>query len=159
MTRIRQHCVATLCDDDDAWRLQFELADDRAVTLTYWKNGDLPSVSIWQGSIQWDSNDYAQNATPEEFEDWAKVALGAMSPDCERRWLCQICKERDGGGPMLHDEIWAAIKVFPDPGYSDRMCFECMQKRATEIIGRKLTVQDLTDCPYNSMFSEPGAAS
>jgi hypothetical protein len=133
---IRGHCVAKFDDDEDALRLTFELADDRAVSLTYWKNGDLPFAYIHDRCSCGDLDQYFR--TPEEFEDWAKIALNAMSPDRERRWLCQICKERPGFGPMLPNDIWAAIKVVPDPGYSDLMCLECMKKRARQMLGREL---------------------
>jgi|RhiMetdeSRZDD1v2_1073273.scaffolds.fasta_scaffold63933_8 hypothetical protein len=39
---------------------------------------------------------------------------------------------------MLPDDIWAAIKVVPDPGYSDLMCLECMKTRARQMLGREL---------------------
>jgi hypothetical protein len=145
----RHHCIAALDEDEDTLTLRFELADDRAVLLTYWKNGDPPSVSIWLGGNGEGELDECF-ITPEEFEDWAKVALGDMNPDRERRWLCQVCKERQGHGPVLHDEIWAAITPLRQRGYSDLMCLECMQKRATKKLGRKLTVQDLTECPFNA---------
>jgi hypothetical protein len=134
---IRHHCTAELHDDEDQLTLWFELADDRVIALTYSKNGDPPDVSVSRGCGDVGDFDYYFE-TPEEFEDWVKIALNAMSPDRERRWLCQICKERLGFGPMLPDEIWAAIKVVPDPGYSNLMCFECMKKRARQMLGREL---------------------
>jgi hypothetical protein len=132
------HCIAELHDDEDALTLTFELADDREIALTYPKNGDPPHVSFARGWGDVDDFDYYFQ-TPEEFEDWVKIALNTMSPDRERRWLCQICKERKGFGPMLPDDIWAAIKIVPDPGYSNLMCLECMRKRARQILGLELT--------------------
>jgi hypothetical protein len=130
-------CIAELHDDEDGLTLWFKLADDRTIWLTYPTNGDPPHVSCASGHGDAGDFDYYFQ-TPEEFEDWVKIALNAMSPDRERRWLCQICKERPGFGPMLPDEIWAAIKVVPDPGYSDLMCFECIKKRARQTLGREL---------------------
>jgi hypothetical protein len=42
----------------------------------------------------------------DEFEDWTKIAVGLTRPERERRWLCQICAERQGFGPMLPENVW-----------------------------------------------------
>jgi hypothetical protein len=134
---IRHRCIAELHDDEDQLTLWFKLADDRTIVLAYPKNGDPPDVSVSRGGS--DATDFdSYFETPEEFEDWVKIALNAMSPERERCWLCQICKEQRGFGPMLPNDIWAAIKVVPDPGYSDLMCFDCMKKRARQILGLEL---------------------
>jgi hypothetical protein len=65
----------------------------------------------------------------------------------ERLYLCQICDDQQGFGPMLRDEVWDAIA--PNP--RGMMCLDCMQIRATACLRRKLKNADLrADCPYNS---------
>jgi hypothetical protein len=156
----RHHCIATLDEDDDALTLHIELADERAIELTYPKNKNEygpPYVSIWDGASEGSFDEYF--ATPEEFEDWAKIALGIMNPARERQFLCQICKQRSGHGPVVHDEIWAAITPAARfRGYRALMCLECMQWRATKKLGRKLTPQDLTACPWNAEWLTGEAA-
>lgn len=44
-------------------------------------------------------------------------------------------------GPMLHDEVWATIAA-PEAF----LCLACIEKR----LGRGLTQDDLTSCPFNA---------
>ncbi len=74
---IHHHCIAELHDDEDELTLWFELADDRTIALTYPKNGDSPHVSFSHGCGDADDFDYYFQ-TPEEFEDWVKIALNAL---------------------------------------------------------------------------------
>jgi hypothetical protein len=66
----------------------------------------------------------------------------------EVRECCQDCIQPVPAGPMLHDELWAAIAE-PDAF----LCFDCIEKR----LGRRLTQGDLTVCPFNAGWVEfPG---
>jgi hypothetical protein len=53
---------------------------------------------------------------------------------CDDCWLPEA-------GPMLHDELWAAIAE-PDAF----LCFDCTERR----LGRRLTQADLTACSFNA---------
>lgn len=141
-------CRAILDKDHHTIYLQIELADDRSVMLVYSDDGCPPRVSLWSGTCDWEFGEDSFEA----FEDWARIAVGAMSPDRERQFLCSVCKERPGFGPMLHDEIWSAIKIVPDRGYSEMMCPGCMQRRAMANLGRRLEARDLRDCPFNAKW-------
>jgi hypothetical protein len=138
--------VAEIHDDDDAFVLHIKLMDDRSVDLTYPKpNGILRDcssyVTLTAGNADW----WFGDETLDEFEDWAKIATGAMPPERERRWLCQICGDKQGFGPMLPDEIWHAIA--PNP--HGLMCLDCMRARATACLGRSLAevAAEIEDAP------------
>jgi hypothetical protein len=150
MNNAEQKGFVRIDEDEEAFSLQIELMDDRAVTLTYWKNGDPPSVRIWTGNGEHDFED----GSLEDFEDWAKIAIGAMDPARERKFLCQVCNDRQGFGPVLRDEIWDAIA--PNP--QGVMCLDCMRIRMTACLGRKLVDDDLIDCPRNVGKLSGGAA-
>ena len=146
MSKLRQYhrAIAFVHEDEDAFVLEIELMHGRAVTLTYPKtdDDDEPRVNVWTRSGEHEFGD----ETLEMFEDWAKIAIGAMHPKRERLYLCQICDDQQGFGPMLRDEVWDAIA--PNP--RGMMCLDCMRIRATACLGRKLTNSDLTDCSYNA---------
>jgi hypothetical protein len=127
--------VVKFHDDEDAFTLSINLMDDRSVDLTYPKpNGILrdcsPYVTLTAGNADW----WFGDETLEEFEDWAKIAIGAMPPERERRWLCQICGDKQGFGPMLPDDVWRQIAR----NVQGLMCLDCMQARATACLGRSL---------------------
>jgi hypothetical protein len=130
MAKHYHRAVVSIDDDGDAYELRINLVDDRSIALTYPKpKGGLgecaPRVTLSAGSATW----WFGEETLDEFEDWAKIAVGLMRPDRERRWLCQICGERQGFGPMLPDDVWKAIA--PNP--RGLMCLECMQTRAAQL--------------------------
>lgn len=77
MTTINQHCFAFVYDERDTFSLEIELENQRAVTLTYWKNGDRPTVSLWHGCGEHDFGDDSLEA----FKDWAEAAV------TKRAWL------------------------------------------------------------------------
>jgi hypothetical protein len=62
-------------EDDDALCLQIELGNDQSVTLTYWKNGDTPRVSLWTGSGE---RSFMQ-ANVDSFRAWLDQ-LGPVKP-------------------------------------------------------------------------------
>lgn len=112
MTRWTCLVPAAVDIDEDGVRVSIDFTHDRMLLLIYpraggparYLEGDWPSVTFWDGQCDREIDDM----DIEEFEDWLKVAVGAMAPDRERRFLCQICGE-SGFGPMLCDEVWAAI--------------------------------------------------
>jgi hypothetical protein len=117
-------------DDDsfDTFTLSIELMNDRSISLSYPKPTSSDSYGTYVylnkgcngGEFREDEISYDQ------FEDWAKIAIGAMPPERERRWLCQICNDKEGFGPMLPDEVWNAIT--PNP-HRVLMCLDCMRAR------------------------------
>jgi hypothetical protein len=117
-----------ITDDEWGFVLWIKLTDDRSIMLTYPKPNDphglvWPSVALITGNC--DCEFEKEQISHDEFEDWAKIAIGVMPPERERRWLCQICNDNQGRGPMLPDEVWDAIA--PDP--RGLMCVACMQAR------------------------------
>jgi hypothetical protein len=139
--------VVKIYDDEDAFALHIELMDDRSITLSYPKpnsgTGPWPYVFINTGCNGGEFRE--EEISCEEFEDWAKIATGAMPRERERRWLCQICNDKQGFGPMLRDEVWNAIA--PNP--HGLMCLGCMRIRATACLGRNLTKTDVEQ-PYGN---------
>jgi hypothetical protein len=138
--RIRKSKMfAKFYDDADAFVLHIELADDRSIMLAYPKpNGNdsgWPSVTLSTGTCDCEfAAAPTLEITYDEFEDWAKIATGVMRPERERRWLCQICGDKQGFGPMLPDQVWNAIA--PNP--RGMMCLDCMRVRAITCFGRNL---------------------
>jgi hypothetical protein len=136
MTRSTIRAVAHIQDDEDAFDLTIDLMDDRSIILSYPKSngrfGKWPWVTLFTRNC--DCRFDEEEITPDEFEDWAKIAIGAMPPERERRWLCQICNDKQGFGPMLPDEVWNAIA--PNP--RGLMCLDCMRTRSTACLGRTL---------------------
>jgi hypothetical protein len=134
MTAKQYRAVAFVDDDEIAFTLHIELMDNRSIELTYNKEGDgWPTwVFLSDKAASWEFD--GDQMSLDEFSDWAKIAIGAMRPERERRWLCQICGDRQGFGPMLPDDVWNAIA--PNP--RGLMCLECMRTRATACLGRKL---------------------
>ncbi len=62
-------------EDDDAYRLQIELANDCAVLIAYWKNGDLPSISLWHGS----GESMGLYNDLKKFKEFAEIATALKS--------------------------------------------------------------------------------
>lgn len=60
-------------EDEDHVCLQIELGNDRAVTLTVWKNGDPPRVSLWSYNGSQDFTQYGKS--PDNFKRWIEEAL------------------------------------------------------------------------------------
>lgn len=147
MSRHYHRAIAFVHEDEDAVRLQIELSDDRSVVLTYPKPGGIYDgegeeglhYTIWTGSGE------HEFGSLEQFEDWAKIAVGLMRPERERQFLCQICDDEQGFGPILRDDVWDAIAPKP----RGMMCLPCMQIRATACLGRELTKADVNE-PYGN---------
>jgi hypothetical protein len=145
MTKLRQfyRAIAFVHEDEDDFTLEIELMHDRAVTLVYSKTGEEPPRAVlWTGS---GCHDFG-NDTFECFEDWTKIAIGAMRPGQERYFLCQICEDQQGFGPMLRNEVWDAIAPKP----RGMMCLDRMRIRTTAYLRRELANSDLTDCAWNA---------
>jgi hypothetical protein len=137
--------VVEIQDDGDVFTLSIELMNDRSISLSYPKSSSSGYGGTYVflnegcngGEFRKDEISY------DEFEDWAKIAIGAMPPERERRWLCQICNDKEGLGPMLPDEVWNAIA--PNP--RGLMCLDCMQARVAA--AASLPVKErkrLSDC-------------
>jgi hypothetical protein len=151
-TSCRAACraVVSISDDEDVFTLRIELpVDDRSITLNYPKSKSSgfggPYVYLNTGCNGGEFRE--EEISCEEFEDWTKVAVGLMPRKRERRWLCQICGDKEGFGPILRDDVWAAIA--PNP--RGLMCWPCMKAKAKakECLGRKLTRNDIV-MPYGN---------
>jgi hypothetical protein len=71
--QVRRHLAGwQINEDDEALCLQIELGNDHAVTLSYPKNGDQPSVALWWGGGE---HDFDQD-TLQSFREW----IGRASP-------------------------------------------------------------------------------
>jgi hypothetical protein len=125
MTRRDCRAVVSIDDDGDSFTLRIKLMDERSIMLTYNKAEDRWPTWVFLAD-KFSSYEFDKDQMSfEEFEDWAKIATGAMRPERERRWLCQICGENLGFGPMLPDDVWNAIA--PNP--RGLMCEDCMRAR------------------------------
>ena len=83
MSRHTYRADVTVDDEGDAVTLVVELEDDRSISLTYYKNERWPTwVFLSRGGATWEFD--KEQITAEEFEDWVKIAVGAMPP--ERAW-------------------------------------------------------------------------
>ncbi len=65
-------CTWRISEDDKVLALQIELENDHAVTLTYRKNGDPPTVRLWRGNGE---HDFGED-TIEAFRAWLEQASG-----------------------------------------------------------------------------------
>ena len=65
-------------EDAERVTLQIELGNDCAVTLVCWKNGDAPSVGLWQGSGEHSfvRAEHDPGEAPESFREWIAKAGG-----------------------------------------------------------------------------------
>ena len=63
-------------EDPEALTLQIELENDRAVTLTCWKNGDPPAVSLWthNGEHNFTDTSIGRGVSADSFREWIKQA-------------------------------------------------------------------------------------
>jgi hypothetical protein len=63
-------------EDADAVRLQIELGNDHAVTLSCSKNGSAPSVVLWHGNGEHQFNDTSRSPSqmPDRFRQWLEDA-------------------------------------------------------------------------------------
>jgi hypothetical protein len=123
--------VVSISDGEDALTLHIKLpVDDRSIMIHYPKpdgaHPGRPWTTFMTGNIDYVLDD--GDMSFDEFEDWVKIAVGMMPRHRERRWLCQICGDKEGFGPMLRDEVWK--KIAPNP--RGLMCLPCMQAKAKE---------------------------
>jgi hypothetical protein len=67
----------TTHENDTAVTLQIELGHGCAVTLTCWKNGEAPSVALWQGNGEHDfcNTSIGPGEKPASFRQWIDEVL------------------------------------------------------------------------------------
>jgi hypothetical protein len=120
-------------EDPEHYWLDIELMNDCTLRLSAPKTktkDNWPTVFLECGNDMFDTYDM----TAADLREWVEVALGRR--DHLRRWDCANCGRQHDIAPMLPDEIWQQIA---NPG-ERLLCVDCMQLRAQQRLGRRLTL-------------------
>jgi hypothetical protein len=158
-----QHIMWSISNDPSVWPQwhdEFRMCVDGTIDLT--SRGLLSALNHW-------GFEYEETERHREFSHaWIELVCAKMheieaktgiNPVIEKfkqlglhphyftadgRQCCDECRQPLPQGPVLHDELWAAIAQ-PDPEYTF-LCFACIEKR----LDRGRTQADLKVCPFNA---------